>query len=221
VTAGLLELIVDVRSVPVEEALRRRVHVPAGFSPPVLSGFGGLGQAAAVPWRQVGAGFARLSDADTFADCGRFLPHGGVGELLAASDHLVVVSGSSLRAARASSRLTATLREVDPDRWREGGVSLLVVRPDQPYSAGEVARVCEAVLLGELPDDPGAARVWSDGAAPGRGFVRSALQREAMQVATALRTAVTDSVAGSVSGLVTGSSRPPSGISGPGSGVRS
>lgn len=185
--AGLLELMVDVRSMPVEEALRRRVVVAATFAPPVLSGFGGLGQAAAVPWRQLGAEFAQLSDADALADCGRYLP-GDVSELVASSDHVVVVSGSSLPAARATSRLVSTLRDSGPGRWSHDELSLLVIRSGQPYSAGEVAQSCSVRLLGELPDDPGAARVWSDGVPPGRGFGRSALQREAMQVGSALRT---------------------------------
>ena len=182
-----MELVVDIRSVSVEEALRRRVVVPAEFAPPVLSGFGALGQAAAVPWRQLAAGFARLSDADALADCGRHLPRDGVGELLAASDHVVVVTGSSLPAARATSRLVSTLRETGPERWSSGGLSLLVVRPGRPYSAAEVATGCAVPLLGELPDDPAAARVWSEGASPRRGFSRSALQREAMQIGSALR----------------------------------
>lgn len=184
--AGLLELIVDVRSMPVEEALRRRVVVPAGFAPPVLSGFGGLGQASGVPWRHLGAGFARLSDADALADCGRYLAAHGIDELLAVSDHTVIVTGSSLPAARATSRLLSTLRDVTPGRWTPAGLSLLVVRPGRPYSASEIAQSCGVPLIGELPDDAGAAQVWSDGAPPGRGFLRSALQREAMHVASAL-----------------------------------
>jgi hypothetical protein len=188
--AGLLELIVAIRSQPLEPALRRAVFVPAPHSPPVLAGFGGLGQAAGVPWLQLASGFGRLSDADVLADCGRHALHDGVASLLAASDHVVVVSGSSLRAARASARLVPALQDVLADGLADPDLSVLVVRPGEPYSAAEVAQSCGLPVLGELPDDPRAARVWSDGAAPGRGFSRSALQREAAHVGAAMQRAV-------------------------------
>lgn len=193
--AGLLELVVDIRSVSVEAALRRRVFTPASVAPPVLSGFGGLGQAGGMPWQRLAASFAQLSDADVLADCGRHSPAGGVAELMAASDHVVLVSGSSLRAARASGRLVPVLRDLRSDLPPDQGLSVLVVRPGRPYAGGEIARSCALPLIGELPHDPGAAQVWSDGTAPGRGFARSALQREAMQVGQALRKIVTGSAA--------------------------
>jgi hypothetical protein len=188
--AGLLELIVAIRTQPVEPALRRAVVVPALHSPPVLAGFGGLGQAGGVPWLPLAAGLARLSDADVLADCGRHAVHDGVASLLAGSDHVVVVSGSSLRAARASARLAPVLQDLLADAPSEPGLSTLVVRPGQPYSVAEVAQGCGLPVLGELPDDPRAARVWSDGAAPARGFSRSALQRDATHVGAALQRAI-------------------------------
>jgi hypothetical protein len=197
---GLLELVVAVRGQPLEPALRRTVFVPTPHAPPVLAGFGGLGQAAAVPWLQLASGFGRLSDADVLADCGRHAPHDGVASLLATSDHVVLVSGSSLRAARASARLVPVLQELLADGLAEADLSLLVVRPSEPYSGAEVAQGCGIPALGELPDDPRAARVWSDGAAPGRGFSRSALQREAAHLGTALRRAVSGTKAETAQG---------------------
>jgi hypothetical protein len=50
----------------------------------------------------------------------------------------------------------------------------------------EIARGCRLPLLGELPHDPRAAAVWSDGIRPGRGFARSSLQRQADVIANRL-----------------------------------
>ena len=68
-------------------------------------------------------------------------------------------------------------------------LSVLVIRTGGPYTAREVAHACGVPLLGELPDDPRAASVWSDGAPAGRWFHRSRLQREAQLVATRLHMA--------------------------------
>lgn len=112
--AGLLELVVDIRSMSVYAALRRHVHRPAAHCPPILAGFGSAGQAGTVPWSRIADPLGRLPDADVLADCGRYVPAGGVEQLLQLSDVVVLVSGSSLRAARSAARIA-------PFATRSGG----------------------------------------------------------------------------------------------------
>ena len=63
---------------------------------------------------------------------------------------------------------------------------LLVVGPDDPYSVEEIEQACGAEVVGTLPDDPRAARVWTEAAPPRRGFARSALHRAAAVLADEL-----------------------------------
>lgn len=184
--AGLAEAVVDLRSTGLDEALNRRAFRPASWAPPVLAGLGCVGQAATLPWSRLGAALARLADGDVVADCGRYAVADGVTGLLRACDAVAVVTGSSLREVRAAGRVAALL--VEELEVRPGGrrVSVLVIRPGDPYPGSEIAASCAVPLLGELPDDPRAAAVWSDGDRPWRGFGRSALQRQACRVAARL-----------------------------------
>lgn len=181
--AELRELVLDARHGSVEEALWRRVHRTGEHCPPVLAGLGSVGQAGAVPWNRIAPALRRLTDADAVADCGRFLQTDGVLPLLQGGDAVVLVTGSSLPAVRSAARLSPVLRRLLDDVAQ---LWLLVVRPDQPYSAVEIADGCRIPLLGELPDDPRTASVWSDGSPPRRGLGRSALQREAHRIASTL-----------------------------------
>lgn len=185
-TAGIMEAVVDLRSTDLDAALGRRVHRPTEYSPAVLAGIGCVGQASTLPWSRIGAALARLPGADVVADCGRFAVADGVTPLLRACDVIVVVTGSSLRAVRAASRIAPLLQEELEVRAGDPRVSVLVVDAGAPYPAAEIAGACRLPLLGELPDDPRAAAVWSDGDRPGRGFGRSPLQREARGLAGAL-----------------------------------
>jgi MinD-like ATPase involved in chromosome partitioning or flagellar assembly len=185
-SAGLADVVVDLRTIGLDQALNRRVHRPAPHAPPVLAGLGCVGQAGNLPWPQLGPALARLAGADVVADCGRFAAADGVVPLLRVCDALVLVTGSSLRAVRAAARIAPLLQEdlgVGPDDPR---VSVLVVAPNEPYSATEIAHGCRLPLLGDLPDDPQAAAVWSDGYAPCRAFPRRPLQREAQRIAARL-----------------------------------
>jgi hypothetical protein len=186
--AGVMEAVVDLRSTDLDVALSRRVHRPTEYSPSVLAGIGCVGQASTLPWSRIGAALARLPGADVVADCGRFAVADGVTPLLRTCDVIVVVAGSSLRAVRAASRIAPLLQEELDVRPGDPRVSVLVVDPDAPYPAAEIAAACRLPLLGELPDDQRAAAVWSDGDRPGRGFSRSPLQRGARRLAVALAT---------------------------------
>lgn len=185
-SAGIADAVVDLRSSGIDEALRRRVHRAAPHAPAVLAGLGSVGQAVTVPWGQIGAALGRLRGADTIADCGRFALANGVAPLLSTCDALVLVTGSTLRAARAASRVALQLRDELGTAPGDGRVSVLVVGPGEPYSTAEIASGCDTAGLGELPRDPRAAAVWSDGARPDRSFDRSPLQRGARGVAERL-----------------------------------
>lgn len=184
--AGLAEVVADLRVTGLDEALSRRVHRPAPWAPPVLAGLGCVGQAATLPWTRIGTELARLHGADVVADCGRFAQADGVSGLLRTCDALVLLTGSSLRAARASARVAPQLAQELSVRPGDPRVSVLVLPPGEPYTGREVAEACGLPLLGELPDDPRAAGVWSDGERPWRGFGRSALQREIRHIAQRL-----------------------------------
>ncbi|WP_214405751.1 hypothetical protein [Pseudonocardia lacus] len=184
--AGLMELVLDARTMPVEAALPQRVFRPAAHCPYALAGFGQPGQAGGMPWREVADAFARSTDVDVLADCGRFTPTDGVVPLLRRSDVLVLVTRSTLPAVRAAARLAPLLRALGPAEPGDPRLTVLMVAPDRPYSGAEIAGACEAPLLGELPYDPRTAAVWSDGSPPGRGLTRTPLQRQARRAAELL-----------------------------------
>jgi MinD-like ATPase involved in chromosome partitioning or flagellar assembly len=191
VGAGLMELVVDIRVLPVEAALRQRVHQPAAHCPLVLAGFGRSGQAPGVPWPEIAEGFARIHDADLLVDCGRYIAGDGVAPLLRRSDLVLIVTRSTLSAARSAARLVPLLQDLVQVEPGDARLSVLVVGADRPYSAVEISRGCAAPLLGEMPFDARTAAVWSEGAPPGRGFARTPLQREARRVADHLLRAAT------------------------------
>jgi hypothetical protein len=184
--AGLAEVVVDLRTISLDQALERRVHQPGPHAPPVLAGLGCVGQAMSVPWARLGDELGRLSGVDVVADCGRMAVADGVTPLLRACDVLVVVTASSLRAVRAAARVAPLLQAELGVGADDPRVSLLVIAADRPYPAAEIAAGCCLPLLGELPHDPRAAAVWSDGLRPWHGFARSSLQRQADVIARRL-----------------------------------
>jgi hypothetical protein len=185
-SAGLAEAVADLRSVGIDEALQRRVHRPTPWAPPVLAGLGAVGQAATLPWTQLGGELRRLTGADVLADCGRYTTADGVGSLLRCCDAVVLVTGSSLRAVRAASRVAPLLGQELGVAPGDPRLSVLVVSPDRPYPVAEIVQACRTALLGEVADDPRTAAVWSDGDRPSRWFRRSPLQRDAGRLAAKL-----------------------------------
>ncbi|OLT11767.1 hypothetical protein BJF78_26250 [Pseudonocardia sp. CNS-139] len=193
--ATLIGLAGEARSVSVETALRALVYRAGEHAPLVLGGVTTPGQAQALPWTELLPGLRAIGDADLLCDGGRFQPGAGIEPLLQASDHVVLVTGSTLPAVRAAARISELLREVLPT-GPAGQLWLLVVAPDRPFRADEIAASCGAGLLGALPHDPGTAAVWSDGHAPrtssgwglrrGGGFWDSSLQRAAGEIADRL-----------------------------------
>lgn len=199
---GVVDLVVDARRTDLLSAMHHHVTRPAAHSPLVLAGFGAPGQATGIAWEPVTRQFTDLPGADVLADCGRFVVGHPVVAALRNSDLAVVVLGSSLRSVRATARTLPLIRkELGLPSQRHTPrpserLVLVVTAPGRPYDLSEIARACEADVVGSLPGDPGAAQVWIDGGQPGRGFRRSALQRSALDLAfelaeraTALRSA--------------------------------
>ena len=178
----LLELVARCRTEPLDAALRGLVVRAGDHAPLALAGLGSPAQAGVVPWASIGRGLARLATVDVVCDLGRYLHGAGSRELLDVCDRVVVVTRSTLPAVRATARLLDLLGG-GPLGTRTG---VLVVAPGRPYAAEEIAAGCQTSLVGELPDDPRTAAVWSHGTAAGRGLSRSPLQRAARRVAEAL-----------------------------------
>lgn len=193
---GIVELLVEARNESLHAAMGRHVVRPAPHSPPVLAGFGAPGQAANVPWDLVGSHLVDVPGADILADCGRFVLDHSVSAVLRRSDLVVLVAGSSLRVVRAAARTLPLIRRelgtAGEANHGHGPVTLVIIGPDMPYTAEEIAGGCQTEVAGTLPCDPVAASVWSDGAPTGRGFQRSRLQRAAGVLARALAERATE-----------------------------
>lgn len=164
----------------------RQVVRPAPHGPLVLAGFGAPGQAANLPWEALARQLADLPGADVLADCGRFTLGHPIATVLHHSDLVVLVTGSSLRAARAAVRTLPPIRRELAGPGSAEPLTMVVVGPDLPYTADEIAAGCGIDLAGTLPRDRTASAVWSDGAQPGRAFRRSRLQQSAVELARAL-----------------------------------
>ncbi|MBF6555925.1 MAG: hypothetical protein IVW52_07070 [Acidimicrobiales bacterium] len=153
-TGGLSSLFAAARRALVPEDVWDHVdHLPGGL--PVLFGLGGPHQAVAneKAWPIV-AGALSAIDADVVIDVGRLLPNlgGGVRDVLAQADALVVLCQSTLEAI-------VHLREALPGLAAElRGRGLLVVPTGTAqFSATDIARTLQVEVLPPMPDDPGAA----------------------------------------------------------------
>ncbi len=98
---------------------------------------------------------------------------------LSDSDFAVVVVRPGLPGVLAAHRLAVDWPLTDVP------LQLLVANAPSPYHPREVARAVGLPLLGVLPYDPAAARVYSDGAPLPRGFGRGGYVRGVRQVAGA------------------------------------
>ena len=116
---------------------------------------------------------------DVIADLGR---HGGVGPssaLVRRADLVVVVVRTTLRGVHlAEPRVRALADDLEANGTGRDSLYLLLVRSG-PYSSGEICDRLRVPVLAELPDDPRAAAVLSDGEDAGRRFGRSDLMRHA------------------------------------------
>jgi MinD-like ATPase involved in chromosome partitioning or flagellar assembly len=146
-TGGLASLFAaSRRSLRPEDVWDHVDHLPGGL--PVLFGLTGMHQAVAneKAWPVV-VGALGDQDGDVVVDVGRLLPNlgGGVREVMARADALVVLCESTLEA------LPALIAELRNRR--------LVVVPtgSVQFSAADIERTLQVEVLPSLPDDPEAA----------------------------------------------------------------
>jgi hypothetical protein len=130
----------------------------------MLLGLGDASRGAALDgaWTALGEAVTILrseaADLDVLLDLGRLGQSHDPRGLRRLADLLVLVTGSSTAnvvAARAAAR---RLGEEAPTP-----LGLLVVGPDRPNPAREVAEVCDVPLVGTLPYDPASALAWHSG----------------------------------------------------------
>jgi hypothetical protein len=146
-------------------------------------------------------------------DAGRLGTTDTLTPLLGVADVLVVVARSSLLSVTGARSAIRQLRQSTAPACRSRRVVVLVVGPDRPYPAGEIARSLAVPVVGTLAWDPAAAPVLSDGEPANWRFSRSPLLRSARAAAVRLN-ALTEpepragetaaAVAGQEAGVATG-----------------
>lgn len=115
-------------------------------------------------WGTLGSTFAQMDDAevDVIIDAGRATQGSWPVELLNFADQVVMVCrGTHVSAVRTAPTLEA-MRQTLTAAGSEDKLGLMVVG-ERDASAGEIAKTLKTPLLAALPDDPKAARVFSDG----------------------------------------------------------
>jgi hypothetical protein len=153
-TGGLSSLFAAARrSLSPEDVWDHVDHLPGGL--PVLFGLTGVHQAVAneKAWPVIAGALGDL-DADVVVDVGRLLPSlgGGVREVLAHADGLVVLCESTLEAI-------VHLRDALPGLLAELRTRQLLVVPtgSGQFSAAEIGRTVQIGVLPPMPDDRPAA----------------------------------------------------------------
>ncbi|MFC5952156.1 hypothetical protein ACFQH9_28215 [Pseudonocardia lutea] len=176
----IVDVLLEARLTGPESALRQHVSRPVEHGPHLLAGFGTAGQANAVPWQSFAATVTEIVDADVLVDLGRFVISHPANAMLRCSDLVAVVTGTSLRAIRATARTLPALQS-ETDGAPTG---LVIVDPGRPYSATDVSRACGMPVIGEIPFDRRAALVWTEAAPPAPRHIRSPLTQAVRAFAT-------------------------------------
>lgn len=115
-------------------------------------------------WGTLGSAFAQMDTAevDVIIDAGRATQGSWPVELLSYADQVVMVCrGTHVSAVRTAPTLEA-MRQMLTAAGSEDKLGLVVVG-ERDASAAEIAKQLKAPLIAAMPDDPKAARVFSDG----------------------------------------------------------
>ena len=177
----------------VESAALVASHVTALPEAPnvwVMTGFQHDHQAGSLDpgaWDRLGRGLRALAAGtgrDVLVDTGR-ISDASCWPVMKAADRVLLVSRRSGRSIHAASNAAATLAAKLGDL---SSVALLVIKDNGPYDAAAVAHELGIPLTGELPNDPAAAAVLSDGATVGiGGLSRTKLIKAAASIAVHLQ----------------------------------
>lgn len=177
---GILALATS-RGLPAVEAIEAAgIALDEAGSARLIPGVPDAARAAALPlaWERVVESAADLDSEgiDLLVDGGRLDVSRAPGPWLVDAGLVVVVVRPTLPAVAAANRLAVAWRLPD-SATRAVPLGVLVMETPSPYRATEVAAAVGVPLLGVLPHEPEHARVYSEGAPPGRGFSRSSYVR--------------------------------------------
>lgn len=127
-------------------------------------------------WPTLGDSFEQLGaqGVDVLIDAGRLSSSGLPLGVLAAADAVLLVVRTSLRSLAAARIHLPTLTDQVQSMPRPTGAGLLVVGPGRPYSSAEIAAHFALPAWAEIPWEPKAAMVLSDGAPEPRRFFEGA-----------------------------------------------
>lgn len=183
---GMLALATS-RGLPAPEAIEAAgIALDGEGSARLIPGVPDAARAAALPlaWERVVEGADALESAgiDLLVDGGRHDLYRAPGPWLVNADLVVLLVRPTLPAVAAANRLAVAWRLPD-SATRAATLGVLVMETSSPYRPAEVAEAVGAPLLGVLPHEPDHARVYSEGAPPGRGFSRSSYVRGLSRVA--------------------------------------
>lgn len=110
---------------------------------------------------------------DAIVDMGRLGLEGSPQRLLAAADLCLLTLRSHLPAVIAASSWTQTLKDTFARAGAPASLGLLVIQPDNPYSAANVGKALDLRVVSSLPWDPANAAHLSYGAnATAKGLFR-------------------------------------------------
>ncbi len=164
--------------------LKKDVLLLAGFANPAQSGaVGGM-------WGDLGSAFRSLEAAgvDVIVDLGRVGARVDEREsLIALADHHLLLTRSSLAevfTTREFAQRYSTAVDVAADIM---GTATVVVGPDRPYGAREIAKACGLPLAGDVAWDPKSAAVYTSGASAPRNFDSRPLNRSLSALGSAVR----------------------------------
>lgn len=124
------------------------------------------------------------SGQDVIVDAGRLGVVGSPEPLIAGADLTLLLTRSSLASLAGTKSWAETAREPGIG-WRQPRA--LLIGESKPYRASEVSKVIGLPVVAALPDDPVAAAVYHDGAAPYARFETSAYARGMLAAVEAIQ----------------------------------
>lgn len=169
---------------PAIEHARMELPTADGIPRHFLPGFAnpGMVELFGTAWPEFAAVLADWRT-DVLVDAGRLGNRGLPPALAAEADAVLVVTRSSLVDLVGLRLYLPLLTEVVPPEK----LSLLLVGPGRPYTAGEISAQFGLRVEEPVPWSPAEAEVWSSGAAPGRGFAAGAYVRGVRRAAAGVR----------------------------------